>query len=151
MENASKALIMAAGVLIGILILSLAVFLFVDFGSTSSQIYDEVEVRQLAQYNAQYTIYAGRDNITIYDIITLANLAKENNDYYEAYTDYENTYQVRVILNATPGSNANFQNTSMEAKQELLKEYSQVNEAGELIQYFKCERRTELLIIPMEG
>ena len=121
MENASKALIMAAGVLIGILILSLAVFLFVDFGSTSSEIYDEVETRQLAQYNAQYTIYVGRENITIYDIITLANLAKENNDYYEEYTDYENTYQVRVILNANPGSNANFQNTSMEKKQELLK------------------------------
>lgn len=32
MENASKALIMAGGVLIGILILSLAVYLFIDFG-----------------------------------------------------------------------------------------------------------------------
>ena len=38
MENASKALIMAAGVLIGVLILSLAVFLFLDFCPTSERI-----------------------------------------------------------------------------------------------------------------
>ena len=33
MENASKALLMAAGVLIGVLILSLAVYLFENFGT----------------------------------------------------------------------------------------------------------------------
>ena len=38
MENASKALLMAAEVLIGLLILSLAVYLFADFGSTSAEI-----------------------------------------------------------------------------------------------------------------
>ena len=37
MENASKALLMAAGVLMGILIISLAVFLFVTFGATSAE------------------------------------------------------------------------------------------------------------------
>ena len=50
MENASKALIMAAGVLIGILVLSLAVFLFMDFGARSSEIYSQVEHNQLTQY-----------------------------------------------------------------------------------------------------
>ena len=38
MENASNALIIAGGVLIGVLILSLAVYLFADFGSTSAEI-----------------------------------------------------------------------------------------------------------------
>ena len=38
MENASNALIIAGGVLIGVLIISLAVYLFVDFGSTSAEI-----------------------------------------------------------------------------------------------------------------
>ena len=38
MENASKALIMAGGVLIGVLIISLAVYLFVSFGQTSAEI-----------------------------------------------------------------------------------------------------------------
>ena len=38
MENASKALIMAGGILVGVLVLSLMVYLFADFGSTSAQI-----------------------------------------------------------------------------------------------------------------
>ena len=38
MENATKALIMAGGILVGVLVLSLMVYLFADFGSTSAQI-----------------------------------------------------------------------------------------------------------------
>ena len=62
MENASKALIMAAGVLIGVLILSLAAFLFLDFGATSESVYSQMESQQLTQYNAQYTVYSGRND-----------------------------------------------------------------------------------------
>ena len=98
MENASKALIMAAGVLIGVLILSLAAFLFLDFGATSESVYSQMENQQLTQYNAQYTVYSGRKDITIYEIISIANLAKENNDYYKDYTDYEDVYKVQVFF-----------------------------------------------------
>ena len=38
MENASNALLIAGGVLIGVLILSLAVYLFADFGAKSADI-----------------------------------------------------------------------------------------------------------------
>lgn len=82
MENASKALIMAAGVLIGILILTLAVYLFSSFGSNSAEIYAKNEEAQLNQFNTQFTSYIGTD-ITIYDVITVANLATDNNIFYE--------------------------------------------------------------------
>lgn len=82
MENASKALLMAASVLIGILIISLAVYLFVSFGSTSAELHRQNEVQQIAQFNSQFTSYEGRE-CTIYDVVTLANLATENNIYYE--------------------------------------------------------------------
>lgn len=81
MENASKALLMAAGVLIGLLIISLAVYLFVSFGSTSAEIHKQNEAQQIAQFNSQFTSYEGKD-CTIYDVITLANLATDNNKYY---------------------------------------------------------------------
>lgn len=83
MENASKALLMAAGVLIGILILSLAVYLFVSFGSTSQQIHERNEENQMNEFNSKFTSYIGKNNITIYDVITVANLATENNKKYE--------------------------------------------------------------------
>ena len=83
MENASRALLMAAGVLIGILILSLAVYLFVSFGSTSAEVHKRKAEEQIEQFNSQFTIYEGKDDVTIYDVITVANLATENNTYYE--------------------------------------------------------------------
>ena len=83
MENASKALLMAGGVLLGILILSLAVYLFSNFGGASSRIHDNIEENQTAQFNSQFTKYVGNENVTIHDVITMANLATENNKYYE--------------------------------------------------------------------
>lgn len=79
MENASKALLMAAGVLVGILILSLAVYLFISFGGTSADIHDKVQKDQLAKFNTQFTTYETKESVTIYDIISVANLATENN------------------------------------------------------------------------
>ncbi len=83
MENASKALLMAGGVLLGILILSLGVYLFTSFGGTSSRIHDNIEENQIAQFNSQFTKYVGNENVTIHDVVTMANLATENNKYYE--------------------------------------------------------------------
>lgn len=82
MENASKALLMAAGVLIGILIISLAVYLFVSFGSTSAKIHKQNDEQQIEQFNSQFISYEGK-KCTIYDVVTVANLATENNKYYE--------------------------------------------------------------------
>lgn len=134
MENASKALIMAAGVLIGVLILSLAAFLFLDFGATSESVYSQMESQQLTQYNAQYTVYSGRNDITVYELISLANLAKENNEYYKDYTDYEDAYKVQVSLPGTPDLQ------DYKEKQDWIVVYSKVNQQGELVATFKCTR-----------
>ena len=79
MENASKALLMAAGVLIGILIMSLAVYLFISFGSTSADIHEKVHINQINNFNSQFTMYEGKEDITIHDVISVAKLAKEIN------------------------------------------------------------------------
>lgn len=105
MENASKALLMAAGVLLGIMIISLAVLLFSNFGGTSSKIHDNIEQNQISKFNSQFTSYVGKNNVTIYDVITMANLATENNKYYEfpkrASMPTGNDNYITVILNGT--------------------------------------------------
>lgn len=85
MENASKALLMAAGVLIGVLILTLAVYLFATFGATSAELHKQQATDRLNQFNSQFTSYEEKneDGLTIYDFITVANLATENNNYYD--------------------------------------------------------------------
>lgn len=109
MENASKALLMAAGVLIGILILTLAVYLFVTFGMASAELHEENDANRLNQFNTQFTSYEGKQDITIYNVITVANIATENNIYYDlpkvssiiTNNKYPDMY-VQVTLNGKP-------------------------------------------------
>ena len=139
MENASKALLMAAGVLIGVLILSLAVFLFLDFGATSKGIYSEVESNQLTQYNAQYTVYSGRTDITIYEIVSVINLAKQNNKDYGEYSNFENTYQVQVFIDRVTTEDSSDIQT-------LLEKYNGVNNnTGEIATTFSCTGNNNIL------
>lgn len=133
MENASKALIMAGGVLIGVLILSLAAYLFVDLGSTSAEITAQNAEKQITEFNSKFTSYEGyKDNegnwqITIYDIISLAAYAKENNEYYE---DVENE-KISVKID-----NREIQDNDSAQNENLIKNY--IKSDGTLVK-FKCD------------
>lgn len=133
MENASKALIMAGGVLIGILILSLAAYLFVDLGSTSAEITAQNARKQITEFNSKFTAYEeykdkeGNWQITIYDIISIAAYAKENNEYYK---DSENEKISVRIDNKEIQDNNNAQNEN------LIKNYIKYD--GTLVK-FKCD------------
>ena len=101
MENASKALIMVAGVLIGILVLTLAVYLVATFGSSSAEIQKINENKLLTEFNSKFTVYEGREDLTIYDVINVVNYAKENNDKYDldrTSKKDETTMYIRVML-----------------------------------------------------
>lgn len=105
MENASNALIIAGGILVGILVLSLAVYLFVDFGSTSAEVHKQQAVQQLAEFNSQFTVYEGRTDLTIHDIITVAGYALENNEYYgyESKDDINRENYITVTMKSDSG------------------------------------------------
>lgn len=82
MENASKALLMAGGVLIGILILSLGVYLFVSFYNSTASMQNEMEEAAITNFNNQFLSYDGKEDLTIYDVATVVNLARENNEKF---------------------------------------------------------------------
>lgn len=87
MENAAQALYMAAGVLIGLMILSLGVYLFANFGQTSKELHEQIDFNQITEFNAQFTKFEGID-ATIHDVISLANLAVQNNKNYPNDPNY---------------------------------------------------------------
>jgi hypothetical protein len=76
MENASKALIMAGEVLIGVLVLSLLAIAFRAAGSFSKAVDDNIQTKLINEFNVKFENY-NKDNLTAQDVITIANLAKE--------------------------------------------------------------------------
>lgn len=121
MENASKALLMAAGVLIGILILSLAVFLFANFGAASAEAHKQNEENQIEQFNVQFTAYQGRTDITIHDIVTVANLAKSTNQSFGLTEKTENNYYITVSARTTSGNKSKMETFSSKELDNLVK------------------------------
>jgi hypothetical protein len=79
MENASQALIIAAGILIGILILTLGSYLYIIFGDYVSNSQAEIAKNSLAQFNNQFLKYNNRTDLTIQDVVTVKNIALKDN------------------------------------------------------------------------
>ena len=121
MENASKALLMAAGVLIGILILSLAVFLFANFGAASAEVHKQNEENRIEQFNVQFTAYQGRADVTIHDIITVVNLAKSSNESFGLTAPSETNYYITVNASTSSGSNNNLEKKKSTELDDLVK------------------------------
>ncbi len=93
MENASKALIIVGGVLIGVMILSMFLYVFRAAAKTN-QSYDEKQAQeQLETYNAKYEVY-NRNNNTIIDLLTVINLAYDNN----VSCDYDPQNSVEILI-----------------------------------------------------
>lgn len=76
MENASKALLMAGGVLIGIIILSVLVYAFRTGGNFATTTDDVMNEASLAKFNSQFTMYEGKSNLTVHDVLSIMNLAE---------------------------------------------------------------------------
>ena len=85
MENASKALLIAGGVLIAILLLSLFVYIVRQIGESTAGIYSTLSQHEISEFNQQFINYEGRGilnntiPLTVQDVATLINLAKDSN------------------------------------------------------------------------
>lgn len=90
MENASKALLMAAGILIGIIIVSLGIYL-VSISRDFSEAYEgNIDMQKMQAFNAPFNACAGRENISPHEILTLANKANTFNNPDTALAGYYN-------------------------------------------------------------
>lgn len=79
MENASKALLMAGAVLLLMLVLTFSVYFVKRIGGQTSELYDNIEQSDIDEFNQQFFNYDGKDNLRIHDVISIINLAKNNN------------------------------------------------------------------------
>lgn len=145
MENASKALIMAAEILIGVMIISVAVYLFNTFGSYSADTSQKIEQAQIDKFNNEFLKYYGADEqpikCTIYDIVNLANLAKKNN--IELNLEKESGYAVNTrYIQIDIKNKKNIEKYTDEKLTDLIKENDlQKDDSNNIlseIKYYKC-------------
>ncbi len=106
MENASKALLIAGEMLIAVMILSLAAYLYASFSQQARETARINAEQQIIQFNTQFTkydSYRDEDNnstITIYDVRNIINTARNNNQFYEGEEDKQVTVNINVQTNA---------------------------------------------------
>lgn len=96
MENASKALLIAGGVLIAILIVSVLVVTLNIVNSNQKTREKTLATEQLAEFNQKYEAY-NKKALRGTDIITLMKMAIENNNKMEV-TDVGEQYFINIRL-----------------------------------------------------
>ena len=79
MENASKALLIAGGMLLLILVASFATLLFRRMGSQTSEFYKDMSDTEIYEFNQQFFNYENKE-LRIQDVVSIINLAKDAND-----------------------------------------------------------------------
>lgn len=85
MENATQALIIGASVLIGVMILSLAIYLVYTFGGFNANVQSKIDRNAVTQFNDKFLKYDGQEDLTVQDVITVKNYALEHNKQFSGY------------------------------------------------------------------
>lgn len=95
MENASKALYMAAGILISLMIVAIFVYLFNAGGNLGEKYEERQSQEQLHLFNSKFENFA-RSNNSISDMISVTNLAINTNEENEYNT--QKTVEIEIEI-----------------------------------------------------
>ena len=154
MENASKALIMAAEVLIGIMIISIGVYLFNTLGAYSAETTATMEDTQITQFNEQFLRFSGNSGnttepikCTIHDIVGVANLANKinsDNGFTEEEDASDSSYYIQIDLQIGARTYKHIENLGESELINLVKQNDIVYGSGDTGQtaqtkYFNCK------------
>ena len=94
MENASKALLIAGGILIALIIITMFIMMFNRLSNIQVEQEEQAKIEQLAAFNAEYEAFNKKVMYGV-DVISLINKVAENNRKYLGSVDY----QISITLN----------------------------------------------------
>lgn len=157
MENASKALLIAAEILIGILLLTLFSYIFTKMSEETARIEETAKVNRINEFNQEFLNYEGRgvrkigedsSGKPIYnplkpqDVATLINLANDNDNKYN--------FDTKVIIDLDGRNLANDYNSGNDwlnfkmSKGELNDEYKcisvEIDEKSKLVRKVSLQK-----------
>ena len=147
MENASRALSIAGGVLVSLLVISLFVFGFSRL-SSYKKIQSQVETtEQIAEFNKQFEAYNSKV-VTGYKMVTLAHMAQDINTRYAEDDGFQ---KIKIFFymknpNGTPPGAGNARNRGYDLVNDYINIYDNLaSEANGIEQqrifkelYFEC-------------
>lgn len=101
MENASKALIMAAEILFGVILITMFIGAYYSWNNLASNINKNIETTKVQEFNSRFTVYdktldSKAHDLTAYDVISIVNFVKEYNGQIED-DDY---YKIVIVGNS---------------------------------------------------
>lgn len=111
MENASKALIMAAEILLGVILLTIFVGAYYSWNNLASDINRDIELTKVQEFNSNFTVYdksidPKAHDLTIHDVISILNFVKEYNKQVDDH------YKVVITSNFGINSSTQINNIS---------------------------------------
>lgn len=83
MENVTKALLIAAGVMVGTIIIVIGVYLFVRFRNISESYDETITVQEIAKINKDFDKYQEKGKNTAQEVVAAATTADSINERYE--------------------------------------------------------------------
>ena len=129
MENAAKALLMAGGVLIALLVLGSLVMLFTNLQDYQNKTDASVLETQIAKYNSQYEPY-NKDGLTLMELKSVYNKIESNNKEHPEFEINSNILDSSAtIINQPSLSICNYY---------LKPDFKTIPEDHKIIKRFKC-------------
>ena len=110
MENAAKALLMAGGILIALLIIGAIVLLFSNLQDYQNKTDISEKQAQIAQFNNQFEPF-NKNNLTLMELKSVYNKIESHN---KKYPEYKITTNIKEVYNKIDTS---FSNIAEEDKQ----------------------------------
>ena len=140
MENASKALIIAGGILLALLTLAILIYTWRVMGNTVKEDDTQKNIQQIAAFNAQYTSYQKR---ALYgaDVASVINKIIDNNKEHVDNPDYQINWEFKLtekleLDNTTILPAGTYDQSKYSAYVAMMNNASYFKEFKSL--YFKC-------------
>ena len=128
MENASKALLMAGGILIALLVIGLVVLMFTELSDFQNSQNDMKKSTQVAEFNNQYEPY-NKENLTIMELKTVYNKIMSHN--------LKNP-EMNIEFNGDNLGSLDNNGVSTTVKKLLEGNFSDIEEGYKMNESFKC-------------
>lgn len=116
MENASKALLIAGGVLLAILVLTVGIHIYNNINGTQDSYIAKLDTDELVKYNNPYEVLKDRKDISAQEIVSVVGDSKQKNGNIKikVYDSDGKTVMYENMQKESDGSLSNFLNNNIQ-------------------------------------